>query len=231
MKEAVTLENDSQNVDARTAAVQTARRRADVYRLLADVFNTEPTAEMLDSLRRPEVAKAFEPLGITFAEELGRMEADLGKDRLLEKLQCEYTRLFIGPGRHVGPYESLHRDDHSPGHWGPSTAEVKRFIEHHGLSYEPGFHGMPDHISAEFQFVSMLADAEAAAVEQGEDEKADQAGKIRRTFHREHVACWVPAFCDKVLEAATFDFYKDFAHMAKAVVEIDTGEFSTGEES
>ncbi len=216
-----------QNVDRQEAA----RRRAGMYRFLADVFGAEPTAEMLDSLRRPDVVKAFEPLGATFAEELDRMEADLGTDRLVEELQCEYTRLFIGPGKHVGPHESLHRDDQPPEHWGPATAEVKRFIEHHGLDYDPKFPGMPDHIAAEFQFVSMLADAEAEAVEQGEDEKADQAAKIQRTFHREHVACWVPTFCDKVIELATFGFYKDFARIARALVEIDTDEFSTGEES
>ena len=231
MRETVVLQDDSQGVDARGGAALTARRRADVYRLLADVFNAEPTAEMLDSLRRPEVVNAFEPLGITFAEELDRLEADLGKDRLLEELQCEYTRLFIGPGKHVGPYESLHRDDHPSGHWGPSTAEVKRFVEHHGLSYEQEFHGMPDHISAEFQFISMLADAEAEALERGEDEKADQAAKIRRTFHLEHVVRWVAVFCDKVVEAAAFCFYKDFARMAKALVEIDTDELSTRGES
>jgi TorA maturation chaperone TorD len=198
---------------------------------LADVFYLAPKAEMLDSLRRPEAVKAFQTLGVTFAAELDRMEADLGKDRLVEELGCEYTRLFIGPGRHIGPYESLHRSDYPPEHWGPSTAEVKRFIEHHGLGYEDGFKGMPDHISAEFQFISMLADAEADAVEQAENEKVDQAREIQRIFHREHIARWVPVFCDKVVELANLAFYRDFARMAKAVVEADTGELSTRERS
>ena len=223
MEDAMVQETDSQSTDEQTAVRRlTARRRADTYRLLADVFGAEPTTEMLDSLRRPEMVKAFDVLGADFAVELDRMEADLGKNRLVEELECEYTRLFVGPGKHVGPHESLHRDDHPSEHWGPSTAEVKRFIEHHGLGYEEGFQGMPDHISAEFQFISMLADAEADAIERAENEKADQARKIQQTFHREHIARWVPVFCEKVIELANLDFYRDFARMTKALVEFDT---------
>ena len=209
----------------------TARRRAETYQMLADVFNAEPTVQMLDSLKSPEAAQAFLVLEVTFAAQLDRMEADLGKDRLVEELECEYTQLFIGPGKHVGPYESLHRDDNPPGHWGPSTAQVKRFIEHHGLSYDERFQGMPDHISAEFQFIAMLADMEANALERGNNDDADQSCEIQRTFHQDHIARWVPAFCDKVVEAADLDFYRDFARLAKAVVEADTVEPSSREES
>lgn len=228
MEDTVAQKHESQGAHEQTTArVLMARRRADTYGLLAEVFNAEPTAQMLDSLRRPEAARAFEALGATFAAELERMEADLGKDRMVEELACEYARLLIGPGKHVGPYESLHRNDYPPEHWGPSTAEVKRFIEHHGLDYHEGFKGMPDHISAEFHFISMLADAEADAIECEENDKADQAREIQRIFHRDHIVRWVPVFCDKVVELANLAFYRDFARMAKAVVEADTGELST----
>ncbi len=209
----------------------TASRRADTYRLLAEVFAAEPTAELLNRLRRPEVVEAFESLDVNVATELDRLEADLGEEGLIDEFQCEYARVFLGPGKHVGPHESLHRDDQPAQHWGPSTAEVKRFIEHHGLSYDEGFGGMPDHISVEFQFISMLADVEADAIEQANDEKADQALEIQRTFHREHIVGWVPTFCDKVIEVATLDFFKSFAHFTKAVVEADAAESSTSEES
>ena len=222
MGDAVVRERDSQGAcDQRAARALAARRRADTYRLLADVLGAEPTAEMLDALRRPEAVKAFEALGVTFAAELDRMEADLGKDGAVEEFACEYTRLFIGPGKHVGPYESLHRDDHPPGHWGPSTAEVKRFIEHHGLGYQEGFKGMPDHISVEFQFMAELAGTEADAVERGEDAEAKQAREIERVFHQEHISRWVPSFCDKVIEVARFGFYRDFARMAKSLCEVE----------
>jgi len=230
MRDPVVEEYDLQGAHEQTAArALTARRRADTYRLLADVFNAEPTAQMLDSLRRPEPAKAFEALGATFTAELERMEVDLGKERMVGELACEYARLFIGPGKHVGPYESLHRNDHPPEHWGPSTAEVKRFIEYHGLGYEEGFKGMPDHISAEFQFIAELAGAEADAIRQGKDAEAIQARQIQRVFHDEHVSRWVPSFCDKVIEIARFDFYRDFARMAKALCEVEAVAFAAAE--
>ena len=229
MENAMAWDHDSQDADELPGVRAVAkRRRADTYRLLADVFNAEPTAEMLDSLRRPEAARAFEALGAAFATELDRMEAELGKDGMVEELACEYARLFIGPGKHVGPYESLHRDDYPLGHWGPSTAEVKRFIEHHGLGYQEGFQGMPDHIAAEFQFMAELASAEAEAVERGKDAEAIQARQIQRVFHAEHISRWVPTFCDKVIEIAEFDFFRDFARMSKALCEIDAATFGPG---
>ena len=226
----MTEKNDRQDADEQAAARAIAtRRRGDTYRLLADVFNAEPTAEMLDSLRQPEAVEAFEAMGTTFPAELDRMEADLGKQALVEELECEYARVFIGPGKHVGPYESLHRDDHPAEHWGPSTAEVKRFIEHHGLGYDVGFKGMPDHISAEFQFMAELAGAEADAIEAGKGTEAQQAQEIQRVFHQQHVSRWVPAFGDKVIEIARLDFYRDFARMAKTLCEVETNSFGAAE--
>ncbi len=230
MDNAVTQQSDTQGAEQQRAArALDPRRRADTYRMLADVFGAEPTAEMLDSLRRGEAAEAFQALGATFAAELDRMQADLGKDALVEEFACEYARVFIGPGKHVGPHESLHRDDHSPGHWGPATAEVKRFIEHHGLAFEDAFKGMPDHISAEFQFMAEFARAEADAIEEGKDAEADQAHRIQRTFYEEHVSRWVPSFCDKVIEIARFDFYRDFARMAKELCEVEAVTFGAAE--
>lgn len=224
MENAMAWDRDSQGDDKKPGVHAAAeRRRADTYRLLADVFNAEPSAEVLDAIRHPEAANAFETLGATFAKELDRLEAELGKAGMVDELACEFARLFIGPGKHVGPYESLHRDDHPSGHWGPSTAEVKRFIEHHGVGYAERFKGMPDHISAEFQFISMLADVEADAIERGESEKADQAREIQRVFRQEHLARWVPVFCEKVIELANLDFYRNFARIAKAVVAADSG--------
>lgn len=201
-----------------------ARRRADTYRLLAEVFAAEPTSEMIDSLRQLDVVSAFQSVGIEIADELNRLENQHGRSGMLEELQCEYTRLFLGPGKHVGPYESLHRPDEQPQYWGPSTATVKRFIEHHGLSYDTDFHGMPDHISAEFQFIAVIAEAEAEAIDQGDEDTANQARQIQQVFHREHIACWVPGFCDKVVELAELDFYREMAKLAKAVVELDATE-------
>jgi len=223
---------DDESIDeSASAPVQVARRRADTYRLLADVFNAEPTAEMLDRLRQPEAVTAFEALGATFPAELERLLTDSGQAGAVDRLACEFTRLFIGPGKHVGPHESLHRDDQPAQHWGPSTAAVKRFIEHHGFAYDPGFQGMPDHISVEFQFMAVMANAEADAIEQGQDAEATQVREVQRVFHTEHLSPWIPKFCDKVIELAELDFYKDFVHMAKAVVEADDDELAAEEES
>jgi TorA maturation chaperone TorD len=58
-----------------------------------------------------------------------------------------------------------------------------------------------------------------------------QAREIQRVFFQEHIAQWVPGFCDKVVELAELDFYRDFARMTKALVEIDSQELASGEES
>lgn len=202
-----------------------ANTRAGFYSLLSTLLLREVTSEVVEHLRRGEVAAALQPFGVDFGTELEALEADLGREGMLEELACEYARLFIGPGPHIGPYESLHREDAEQRTlWGPAAAEVKRFIEQHGLSLSDDSTGIPDHISVEFDFLARLSREEVDALDAGDQERADLARRSRLNFFRDHVRQWVPAFCAQVEEQAKFAFYRDVARLCRAMVEVETEE-------
>lgn len=158
--------------------------RSGIYQLLAVVYLREPENKLLELF-----AKAG-------------LDPKVGIDDLAE----EYTHLFIGPGKHIAPYESVHRPDDTGMLWGRSTAAVKRFIEASGLKYKSTFAEMPDHIGAEFEFMQKLIALEAEG-----DKRSRQ---IQKRFFEEHLR-WIPDFCRKVKEEARLDFYKEAAEMTE----------------
>lgn len=205
---------------ARKDMAVTATARSNVYGLLAGVFRAEPSSELLAQLRTPEFSGALEALGIS----LGGSFFVTSNDNLVEDLAVEFTRLFIGPGPHLSPNESVHIETESkqePGFWGPETVKVKKFMEAAGLAIDDSFTGMPDHISAEFEFMQQLALKEAEAWAEPNQEFATNILKIEKRFLDEHLSQWIPRFCDKVIEMAEEPFYREFAEVTKGFIDFD----------
>ncbi|MEE8299741.1 MAG: molecular chaperone TorD family protein [Desulfatiglandales bacterium] len=87
--------------------VAKARGRSHIYGLLSRVYSREPNKDFLEALRNPTFLEALMELDI----ELGQDFKNAHLDGLVDELSIEYTRLFIGPGRHIYPYESQYRRD------------------------------------------------------------------------------------------------------------------------
>ena len=146
---------------------------------------------------------------------------------LLEDLAVEYARLFIGPGKHISPHESVHhkREDGRWGQlWGPSTAEVKKIIESAGLSYQSEYTGLPDHISVELEFMQQVTLAEEKAWEDGDKDQALACLENEKKFIEKHLAEWIPDFCDKVINGAELPFYRVMAELTKKFIEFEKNE-------
>ncbi len=208
-------------VDARmTEMAETAAARANVYGLLTAVFRVEPSSSFLTRLKEPEILGVFEALGIALGEDFH----DSPNEQLREDLAVEFTRLFLGPGGHISPHESLHTDKASAGNadlWGSETVEVKRFMEAAGLIVDDSFTGMPDHICAEMEFMQQLAAKEAEAWTEAEEEFATNIWNIEQRFLDEHLCRWVPRFCDKVIERSELPFYRKFAEVTKGFLQYE----------
>lgn len=208
-------------VDARKAEMaELATARANVYGLLTAVFQEEPSSSFLTRLKDPEILGVFEALGLSLGDDF----QDLPNDRLREELAIEFTRLFLGPRGHISPHESLHTDSASNGNadlWGADTVKVKRFMEAAGLTVDDSFTGMPDHISAEMEFMQQLATREAEAWTEADEEFATNILKIERRFYDEHLSQWVARFCDKLIEGAEHPFYRGIAEMTKGFIEYE----------
>ncbi|MDH3239645.1 MAG: molecular chaperone TorD family protein [Alphaproteobacteria bacterium] len=207
---------------ARKDMHETAASRSNVYGFLAAVYRAEPSAALLAQLKSSEFANILESLDLSLGDDFH----DTPCERLVEDLAIEYTRLFIGPGPHVSPHESMNvafDDPREATFWGSQTVKVKKLIEAAGLEYDDSFTGMPDHLSAELEFMQRLATKEAEAWAEPNDEFAANILKIEERFFDQHLSRWVSRFCDKVIEMSEHPFYERFAEMTKGFLEYESG--------
>ena len=146
-----------------------------------------------------------------------------------QALVLEFTRLFIGPGRHISAHESVFTevDGGTGGLWGTKTVEVKKFIETAGLDYEPAFTGHPDHVSVELEFMQKLTEWEADKWNQKDRESAEYCLTVQRMFLERHLLCWIPQFCDAVITQAEMPFYRVMAELARNYMEFERQSIAT----
>jgi len=200
-----------------------ARHRSNIYGLLATVYQQEITSDLFQQIKDPQFLGVLSDIGLEGVDDFLQNP----DKKLLEDLAVEYTRLFLGPGKHVSPHESVHhqREDGQWGKlWGASTAEVKNFIETTGLSYSHDFKGMPDHITVELEFMQQLTLHEEKAWKDEDADKATAFRNVEKKFIEEHLARWIPSFCEQVIQEAELPFYQSFAELTKHFIEYEMDE-------
>ena len=200
-----------------------ARQRSNVYGLLATLYRQEVTSGFLQQLKNPQFLGVLSDLGIQLGDDFFQRN----EEELLEEMAVEYTRLFLGPGKHVSPHESVHlqRDDAGQGQlWGESTVEVKKFIESAGLDYKSEYKGLPDHISIELEFMQQVTLREKQAWGENDKDGALYCMKIEKKFIEEHLIRWIPIFCDKVIRESELPFYREMATLTKNFMEFEKAE-------
>lgn len=195
-----------------------AANRSNVYGLLAIIYIKEPTTDLLRRIKDPQLLGVFSNLGISFDEEF----LDRPEEELLETLAVEYAALFLGPGKHISPHESVHRNDSEGGMlWSADTVKVKEFIESSGFAYQSDYSGLPDHIGVEFHFMHEVTGQEARAWREKKRDEGLRCLEIEKKFIKEHIMKWVPAFCDKVIKFSEHSFYREMALLTKNFVEFE----------
>ncbi len=200
-----------------------ARQRSTLYSLLALVFRQEASAGLIQEIRTPEMLEALEDLEVRFDDDF--LSTPISE--LIEELTTEYARLFLGPGKHISPHESVHHereDGEWGGLWGASTVEVKKFIEATGLEYRQDYSGMPDHIGVELEFMAELIQTEVNFRAQGHENKAQQCLLLEKRFLAEHLVHWMSTFCEKIISEAESSFYIEMAALTKRFIQLDQQE-------
>ena len=217
-------ETSAQGLDNNSEMMNQARQRSTVYGLLALVFRQEATASLVREIRTPELLEALQGLELRFDDDF----LSTPIDELVEDLSTEYARLFLGPGKHISPHESIHheRDDGQWGQlWGASTVEVKKFIEATGIGYDPEYKGLPDHISVELEFMSDLIAHEEMLWSEKRLDEAEKCREVEKRFLEEHLFTWAASFCRKVKEEAESSFYREMASLTEHFIEIEVSSY------
>jgi len=200
-----------------------AEHRSSIYGFLAAIYRQELTSELLQQMKAHRFQEVLSNLGV----KLNNGFFQNSEKELLENLAIEYTRLFVGPGKHISPHESVqHKKEGVPSGqlWGELTAEVKRIIESAGLEYKSEYTGMPDHISVELEFMQQVVQREAQAWEADDDETAQLCLKNEKIFIGEHLGGWIPDFCEKVIKTAEVPFYREMARLTRSFIEFEKQE-------
>jgi TorA maturation chaperone TorD len=212
------------NADS-AAMSEHAMQRSNIYGFLARAYRKELTPDMLDQLKDSSFTEVFSDMDVKLGDEFFSQPAD----ELLEALAIEYTRLFLGPGSHISPHESIHyeRDDGDWGrHWGASTVEVKKFVESLGLKYKETDKSIPDHISVEMEIMQKVIEKEGEAWGKDKGDEALHFLKIEKMFMEDHLDKWVHQFCDKVVSSAELSFYREIAKLTKSFIAFEKDEIN-----
>lgn len=200
--------------------VHSAQLRSSVYGILSLIYRQEVTEDLIEKIRDPSFLETLSELGLELDNEFKRKP----KNELLLDLQTTYTKLFLGPGKHILACESAHRKDDTGSFWGEATPRVKRFIEATGLEFKKGYGGIPDHISIELEFMQRLTQKESLAWKKKDHDLAVRCLEVERSFMNEHLSEWVPEFCHKVTEESENSFYKQMAKLTEKFIRFDKEE-------
>ena len=188
--------------------------------LLATIFRREPSAEFLCHLNTPELIVAFAGAGINLREDFGVRKI---KD-LADNLAVEYTRLFLGPGKHISPHESVQLKRGSGILWGPETSAVRQAYRAAGYDMGEAETDIPDHLSVELDFLGLLAKEEAQAWEGQAHDRTEKFLQLQHSFISDHLGKWAARFCAKVKEEAEFSFYPAFADLLRGYLSGEKAE-------
>jgi TorA maturation chaperone TorD len=128
-----------------------------------------------------------------------------------EDVSVEYAKLFVGPFElKAPPYGSVYLDKGGRV-MGDSTMEVIKAYQEQGLSIDDEFKEVPDHISAELEFMYYLIYKEVEALKRGEKKKALKWIEPQEAFFNTFLMPWVPAFCVRIKQGTDNEFYKSLA--------------------
>ena len=193
--------------------------RQGLYRLFGCLLSKEIDQQQLDELRKPEFSAAMNELGICL-DELG------GDDVLiLEQLAIEFARLFLGPGKHISPHESVQiRQDGILND--ATTARVSHFIEVAGYEFRSGSKRYPDHICSEFEFMEALISKQVKAITNGDLREAETSEMLQDEFLRQHLVLWIPLFCDEIEQSAKLPLYKALGRVVSTFIKMESEQSS-----
>lgn len=196
---------------------ESERTRCECFKLLAacfyqpqkELFLEEKTLENLSGLLTRVCPGAALP-------------AERMRDALLrygnEELLVEYAKLFVGPFElKAPPYGSVYLEQNAR-LMGDSTLEVQKMYQEEGLSLDADFNDLPDHVTAELEFMYYLSFREVEALEKNDNEQAARFLNRQEHFLGVLLRSWVEPFCEKIRQGTENDYYRALADCLSAFI-------------
>ncbi len=180
------------------------KQRGLLYALYSRVFMQEADEKLLKTVEQEDIKEFFPNL---FEWDLYH---ELSKKDLIERhLNVDFTEISL---INLVPYESFYmREDGMIESGGDNP--VIQFYEKFDYIVEKDKARIvsPDHIGAELEFVYMLCEAEAKALQNDDISAAQELEEIQRSFLENHLLQWAPLYLINVKNEARTPLYHDGA--------------------
>ncbi len=210
------------------------RERANLYRLLAQLYTT---ALDVPTLRTLDEGGVLAELVADEALRTALLDAD---EAFIEELVHSHTATFFGPGSHVATFASMHHPegDRQGVLWGSATTWFRRFVLDHGLKFEgKDYHGVPDDLHIQLDVIGHMLDREAELIEGGETERVERMRGSLNVLMGVHMLPWVRVFAAAVarfvpqldLEPAQA-LYGGLANLTLELLEAEGARLGVGDE-
>jgi len=190
-------------------------KAAMLYRFLSHRLLNEPTVEEMRDFADSEMYTSLIEMECDLLDEITNYTAV----EQAEMLAVDYCKLFIGPGTHLSPHESIVLGEGQ--HMGNCAKEVMNTYSEAGFVLNPSEKSMPDHIGVELAFVATLLENEVECLEREDEFGAEKFRELRITFLTNHVAKVLDVLTDYVLEHADYPFYKNLLRFTRDWIEVD----------
>ncbi|MDI6801410.1 MAG: molecular chaperone TorD family protein [Thermodesulfovibrionales bacterium] len=151
----------------------------------------------------------------------GYINKKVSTEHLLDELSSEYSSLFIGAGKPlVSPWESVALGSGRLFSVN-ETLDVRKYYAKHRLLPERLNKEPDDHIGFELQFMYILADKTAKALESEDYKSAAELLNDQKKFLENHLCKWADLFAEDVCSKANNDFYIGAAKILKGMISTD----------
>lgn len=198
--------------------------RADLYTMLARAFRVEVDEDFLAELKAAR-----------YPQNTGNDQVDEGYRRLhgflagttestLNTLAVDYARAFLGSGaldaEAAYPFESVYTSPKGLV-MQDSRDEVLAVYRSEGVDKNVRWKEPEDHLAPELEFMAILCQRTAEALQKGDESRAVALLETQRAFLNDHLLIWTPRFCELVPRYARTEFYKAFAQLLLAFLRED----------
>lgn len=193
------------------------QQRANCYKLLSLCYY-QPDKEIT------AIIQALKTELVSFSTEAGELLDDIIAELEQHKddqnyFLVDYARLFVGPFNVLAsPYSSVYMD-HERRVMGDSTMDAIKIYQKAGLEISGDLNDVPDHIKVELEFMQYLILKNISLEDSsGEDE-------LQKEFLLNHLALWLPDFCQTTIKNAQTVLYKNLAEVTQIFVSQDKDSF------
>lgn len=162
-----------------------------------------------------ELIEAGRALGFTPA----MLDFASSESAALEALAVDYCQLFIGPGGHRPPYQSIWEGE--PQLWGQAAVSVARFLSQLQLKVPEACNEQPDHLWIILAIMAHLCENEATAHSAGDEALLEAAMTLEYHCLTHHIINWVPKFTRWLQETAEQPLYRQLARATREFLTVE----------